>query len=333
VSDPLVSDDAATRPTPSPGRTFAAILVAALLAAGVFGQLTGSDTPPSESARAPQVRSVPVAPTPGPNFAAEIDLANVPAGEDSMRVCTVPVGGLVLAAPSAVPGWTVEHWDCGALRGPWSMVIRGTGGHLGFHSAVVTFPVAQLGTGTPAKQPRAGRWDHRSQMLVWPLAGSHAQIVGDLGQAKLADLARRVTVRSGKPHLSAPSGFTVSAAMTYRAPVVHEMRYSTTELGAVGKLGNSVVYTGATSGGTFESEAFRTHATPAGLVHGRPAIGYEIRGRQAALAWEPSPGTVLYIGFNGSSSATNVLETLRSLAEDGRELTAAQWQTKDRTSG
>jgi alkyl hydroperoxide reductase subunit AhpC len=42
---------------------------------------------------------------------------------------------------------------------------------------------------------------------------------------------------------------------------------------------------------------------------------------------------VLYIGLNGSSSATNVLETLRALAEAGRELTPAQWQTKDRTSG
>jgi hypothetical protein len=330
VNDPPVVDRGEPRPTPSPGRAFVAILVGVLLAAGVLGQVTGSDTPRAQPPRTPQVRSLPVEPTPGANFAGEIDLANVPGRQDTLRLCRAPVGGLILSGHPRAPGWTVENWECGALKGPWSMVVRGPGGHLGFHSAVVTFPVSSQLAGAPVKQPQAGRWDVRGQVLVWPLAGSHAQIVGDLGQARMADLAQRVTVKAGRPQLSAPAGFTVSAAMTYRAPVIHEMRYSAVELGQVGTFGTSLVYTGAMSGGTFESDAFRAHAKPAGLVRGRPAIGYVIPGRQAALAWEPSPGRVLYIGISGSPITTNALEALRDLAENGRELTAAQWQTKDR---
>lgn len=333
MSDPLVVDRAETSPTTSAGRTFVAILVGALLAAGVLGQLTDADTPPPQSSQTPQVRSGPVPATRGPEFAGVIDLANAPAGQDFLRLCDVPVGGLILTADPPVPGWTVESWDCSALEGPWSIVVRGTGGHLGFRSAVVTYPVAHPGTGTPTRQPLAGMWDSRSQELVWPLAGAHAKIAGDLGLARLADLASRVSSKGGRPHLSTPGGFTVSAAMTSRAPVVHEMRYSTVELGQESALGKGLVHTGSMSGGAFETEAFRAHATPAGRVRGRPAIGYEVRGRQAALAWEPSPGTVLYVGFRGSSSAKNALEALRALAEKGRELTAAQWKAKDRTSG
>jgi hypothetical protein len=330
VSDPPVVNNGETRPTPSPGRAFVAILVGALLAAGLLGQLTGSGTPPAQPPQRNEVRSVPVESARGPGFAREIDFANVPGSQDSLSRCRAPLGGLVLGGRTRVPGWTVESWECGALEGPWSMVIRGSGGHLGFRSAVVTFPVSSPVAGTPTKRPQAGRWASRDQVLVWPLAGSHARIVGDLGQEKLADLAERVTVRAGKPQLSAPAGFTVSAAITYRAPVIHEMRYSTVELGQVDRLGTSLVYTGAMSGGTFESDAFQVHATPAGLVRGRPAIGYEIPGRRAALAWEPSPGRVLYIGISGSPITTNAIEALRALAENGSELTAAQWQTKDR---
>ena len=128
-------------------------------------------------------------------------------------------------------------------------------------------------------QPQGGRWNADAQSLIWPLAGSHAQIVGDVGQAQLADLAMRVTVVSGH-HLAALDGFTAAATTTYRFPLIHEMRYETVDLGQESKLGTGEVWTGVTTGASFEFELLRVRAVPggsafyksAGVVRGKPAI-------------------------------------------------------------
>jgi hypothetical protein len=173
-------------------------------------------------------------------------------------------------------------------------------------------------------------WDAGLQRLVWPLAGSHAQIVGDLGKVQLAQLATTTSVESSKPHLSTQKGFTAAQAIPYASTVVHEMRYSTAELGQRRQLGDVSVYTGAMLGGSFESQAFESRARPAGLVRGRPAIYIEVRGRYGTLAWERVPGEVNLIGFSGASRKPHAVEVLRSLADHGKVLTPAQWLTPAR---
>jgi hypothetical protein len=248
----------------------------------------------------------------------------------------VQLGGLALGDRRQVAKPALTRWDCAALKGPWSVVIRATNGHFGVHGAVVTFPVDREGAGTAATKPRGAVWNPGVQLLVWPLAGSHAQIVGDVGQPRLADLAMRVTVVAGKPHLGALDGFTAAATTTYRPSVVHEMRYSTMDLGQESRLGSGLVYTGLMSGASLESQAFEAHAKPAGFVRGQPAIHSDAQGGNGTLAWEPVPGEVAYIGFSGSARGSDAMtqadsiEALRALADRGRQLTPAQWQTKDR---
>jgi hypothetical protein len=212
------------------------------------------------------------------------------------------------------------------------VVIRGPGGRFGVNGAVVTFPVDHTTLGNPAARPPGAVWNSGEQLLVWPLAGSHAQIVGDLGQARLADLAMSIRIGRGEPHLTALNGFTTAATIPYRSSVVHEMRYSTADLGR-SELGEGLIYTGALSGASFESQVFEARARPAGLVRGRPAVYAEAKGRNGTLAWEPAPGEVAYIGFSGPPAPAGTIEVLRALADQGRALTPAQWQTKDRLPG
>jgi hypothetical protein len=182
----------------------------------------------------------------------------------------VHLGGLILGDHLRIPGSALERWDCDALNGPWSVVIRATGGHFGVHSAVVTFPVDLVGSGVPSTRPEGGVWNPGSQKLIWPLGSSHAQIVGD------------------------------------------------------------------TSGASFETLAFESHAKPAGLVRGKPAIFSDVPSGDGALAWESGPGEVTYIGTEGMdipagmATPADAIKILRSLADKGRLLTPRQWETKDR---
>jgi len=240
------------------------------------------------------------------------------------------LGGLALGDRRQVPKPTLERWDCTALKGPWSVVIRATNGHFGVHGAVVTFPVDHEGAGTAVTKPRGAVWNPAARLLVWPLAGSHAQIVGDVGQPQLADLAMRITIEAGKPHLGALDGFAAAATTTYRPPVVHEMRYSATDLGQQDKLGDGLVVTGLMSGASLESQAFAAHAKPAGFVRGQPAIYSYAQDEAGTLAWESAPGEVAYIGLSRAATNAEVIEALHALADRGRMLSPAQWETKDR---
>ena len=65
-------------------------------------------------------------------------------------------------------------------------------------------------------------------------------------------------------------------------------------------------------------------------MRGKPAIFSDVPSGNGALAWESAPGEVTYIGTEGMATRADAIETLRSLAETGRQLTAAQWDTKDR---
>jgi hypothetical protein len=309
------------RPARSSGLTFVGLLVGAVMVTILLGQLTSPDPPPGPPKAVATGAPRPSA-TPAPD---------TPIGVDSIRQCMVRMGGLTLGDHLSVPGSALERWDCdGPPGGPWSVVIRAAGGHFGVHGAVVTFPVDLVGSGVPSTKPADGVWNPGAQTLVWPLGSSYAQIVGDLGQSTLEDLATATTVTDGRPHFAAPAGFAIEVTIPYRSPVVHEMRYGAVDLGQMGTLGDSLVFTGVTWAASFETLAFESHATPAGLVRGKPAIYSGALGGSGTLAWESAPGEVTYIGYEGPESSARAMEALRALADKGRMLTPEQWATKDR---
>lgn len=321
MQDSTGADGHEARPRSRSGTTFVGLLVGAVLAAALIGQLTSPD--PVPSAPGPVATSSPdLSATPPPD---------VPIGVESLKRCLVQMGGLVLSDQRKVPRSAVERWDCDApRRGPWSVVIRASGGHFGVHSAVATFPVDLEGSGVPLTRPQDGVWNPGTQKLVWPLGSSHAQIVGDLGQATLESLATRITVEGGKPRFQALNGFSVAAAIPYDSSVVHEMRYGAVELGQLSTLGEGLVFTGVTRGASFESLAFESRAKPAGLVRGTLAIYSTALGGSGTLAWESAPGEVTYVGYSSTATGAAAIDGLRALADDGRMLTPAQWETKDR---
>lgn len=313
-------------PTRSSGLVLFGLLGGAVLVAVLLGQLTAPDPAPR--------RSTAVATTTASDL--PTTQPDVPIGPESLKRCRVQLGGLALGEDLRVPGATTEIWDCDALtKGPWSVVIRAGDGSFGVKGAVVTFPSGTAGddsapVGKPVATPPGGRLYPGTQLLVWPLAGSNAEILGDVGLApsQLADLAMQVTVVDGRPHFSGLDGFTAEAPTTYRPPLVHEIRYGTRELRQESALGTGEVWTGVTTGASFEFELLAVHAEPRGFVRGKPAIYSNDPGMNWTLAWESAPGEVTYIGYSGTTRGTKAVEALRALADKGTALTPARWLTR-----
>ncbi len=321
MDDPTEVDSREARSTRSSGVTFVGFLGGAVLAAMLLGQLTDPGPSPQASGAGPTNNASALLGPEPPK----------PIGVESIKECPVPLGGLVLD-PLRVPGSALERWDCDALNGPYSVVIRAAGGHFGVHSAVVTYPVELTGSGVPSTKPPDGVWNPGTQKLTWPLGSSYGQIVGDLGQTTLENLAARVTAGGGAPHFLGLKGFVASDVINYGSPLVHEMRYGTDNLGQAGLRGSGLIYTGVTLGTSFETLVFEDHAKPAGIVRGKMAMFSSVPSGNGALAWESSPGEVSYIGTEGMATRANAVETLRALANNARVLTPRQWETKDRFS-
>jgi hypothetical protein len=222
------------------------------------------------------------------------------------------------------PVTTLTRLDTTAAQGPWTVVVRRSDGSLGRHGAVVTFPVrvsdGRPGSGTGAHGPAS------AGSLVWPLAGAHARIRGDLDRAALRALADRTTVVDGRPVVRPPHGFAVSASQPYRPREVHEVRYQ--DSAVLGSAGAALgfVYTGALRAGGFEDQLYAGQPRLAGVVHGHPAVVSAVMGGNATLAWSPATGVVAYVGYSGRSLDDPALAALGCLARRTRALSEAQWR-------
>jgi hypothetical protein len=218
----------------------------------------------------------------------------------------VPLGALALGDHLRLPGWAIERWDCNALTlGPWSVVIRDSDGHFASKGAVVIYPFPGLPgqLDTPVATPQGGKWNAESRSLIWPInEGYNAKIVGDLGQTRLADLATRITVQQGRPHLSPVDGLgaTTTTTTTCRPPAVHELSYQSVDLGQE-----------------------TTNPYP-------PLDSFAAGQNSGALVWESAPDEVTSIGYDGSATEKEAIEVLRALADKGAALSPAQWLSRDR---
>lgn len=224
-------------------------------------------------------------------------------------------------------GSALNRRDPGAEKGPWTVVVRRNGGSLGRTGAVITFPVVapaptlrQVAVGRVAGRAGAGT-------VIWPIGGGYARIRGDLAEAELIAIAIDTSVVAGRPATDPPAGYAVTFGGPYRAPEIHEMRYSSIDVQEDGALGAGMTFTGVARGGGFEDQLFATAPIDAGRIGRRPAVISTVFGGNGAIAWEPAPGVVAYVGYSGSMLGDKAVAALRRLAERTRALTDEQWQS------
>jgi hypothetical protein len=226
------------------------------------------------------------------------------------------------------PFASVERSDDAAAKGPWTLVVRRADGALGRHGAVITFPVPRPAWGHPV---RVGNVFGRAVMagVVWPIAGRHARIRGDLAQAELIRLALATHVVAGLPAIRPPSGYWIRLAAPYRSGSIHEIRYHASQLGGAAARLDGLIYTGLLAAGAgFEDRLYALAAGDAGMVHGRPAVAAVTVGARPTLAWEVAPGTVAYLGYSGSRP-DRAVDVLRQLASQSRALCGKEWRASN----
>jgi len=235
------------------------------------------------------------------------------------------IGGLALGGQPITTSLTRR--DPTAINGPWTVVVRRADGSLGRYGAVVTYPAPTNDAANTGATIRVGSASGISGpgFILWPLGNGSARIRGDLPQADLVHLAELTTVVAGQPQVRPPAGFRVIASLPSRLPLVHEIWYGSSGLGVGPALGDGLTYTALTSGGGFEDALYAAGATPAGTVHGEPAVLSSVQGGNGTLAWEPSPGVVAYVGWSGAPVSAKAVTALRTLAEGAYILTPSQW--------
>ncbi|MFF6806132.1 hypothetical protein [Streptomyces sp. NPDC012616] len=265
--------------------------------------------------------------------APESPSAAAPSGSAFPHGPDAPVGagqtpGLVIAGAPLPRDATLIRRDLSAGAGPSTVVLRRSdgSGSLGRHGAVVTFPVTAPSRGSPV---RVGEVSGRAlaREVVWPVAGSYARVRGDLPRSELIAVAAATRVASGRPRVEAPRGLSVAATGTLWPVHVNETRYSSRGTGETDELSGGLTFTGVARCGGFEDALYATGAQPAGTVHGRPAVLTSAFGGNGALAWEPAPGVVAYVGYSGAHLDRGAVDALRRLAARTRLLSPAQWRT------
>lgn len=238
------------------------------------------------------------------------------------------VYALQLASSTATrSGQSMERRDAGALTSAWSLIVRRSDGSLGRHSSVVTYPVvasADLRTRTRIRVgPVVGHADGFGG-IVWPIGGKYARIRGDLGQPTLAVVAGRVSLRHGRPVIAhPPTRFHVVAAEPYRSLVVTESRYDSLRVSS-GPI-DGLIFTDVLRCASFEEALYVEGFGPGGNIGGHPAVLSSVGGGNATLAWEPTPGSVVFVGYSGGLEAQASGATLIDLARGGRLLDHRQW--------
>jgi hypothetical protein len=222
----------------------------------------------------------------------------------------------------------LESCDLEAENGPWAVVVRRQDGTLGRYGAVVTFPVARPGGGLPIEVAGATGMATTGS-VTWPLAGSYARIRGDLDRAELVAIASATVVRGGRPQVRPFGAYDVVWTGPYRAPVIHEIRYGSDELGEAATLGG-MTYTGITSGAAgFEDQLYLQASVPGGWVGGARAVVSGVAGGNGTLAWEVRPGMVAYIGYSGGMLDDESIKALQRLAGRARYLSPAEWRSSN----
>ena len=240
-----------------------------------------------------------------------------------------PANAVAMVMPWAAPGYggTIERRDVTATAGAWTVLLRAADGGFAEHGAVVTFPVARPGaqeSGSAWSTPTSGTAGPGA--ATWPLAGSFGRVRGELTADELVAVVDGTTVVDGRPVVRPPKGWKVVATVPYRPPVVREARYAALRLGQAGADLGGLVFTGVARTGALDDWIYATGTDATRTVRGYPAVVTSVLGGNGALAWEPAPGTVAYVGYSGSLVSPAAIDALQCLAERATPITVSDWQ-------
>lgn len=316
MGKPLHGSDL-TRPTSQVHRLWSVAAIIGLAFMGMWalnsvGARQSPDTAPAPSSAAATTPALPSSP------ARQTTPANLSTAAPAVSFETAmpPFGGVVLGGEAR--GSANTGRDLLASSDAWTVVVRRHDGSLGRHGAVVTFPVkAASGQNLDTVRVGAVTGVALPGHIVWPLAGQHARVRGDLSTAVLAQIAAATVVIDGRPQVAPPAGFRVISRSPLRMPLVHQVFYDGGQLG--------LTFTSLARSGGFEEALYATKVTPAGEVHGAPAVASDAGSGTGTVAWEPSPGLVAYVGWSGEPLSQSSTFTAVRLAQESRILSPREW--------
>jgi hypothetical protein len=299
------------------------VAVVAVVGGSVVVGLRGDPEGRPTGAAAPTTAAAPTAAAPLPTGP-----ACLPVGWGQRPAAPASVAGLHIEGTPVRAG--LDRCDRTAGDGPWTVVVRRPDGSFGRRGAVVTFP---------SESPAGGRsvavggvtGTALAGAVTWPLAGLHARVRGDLPEADLVAIAAGTRAEAGRPVVAAPAGLAVVTAGPYRSPTVHQMRYGSETVGESAVLGDGLAFTAVAGGGGFEDLLYTSTVRAGPPVGGRPAVVTDLFGGSGAIAWEPVPGLVAYVGYSGSLFDDAAVAALHRLAVRTRYLTAAEWSAAGAT--
>jgi hypothetical protein len=193
----------------------------------------------------------------------------------------------------------------------WATIVHGPSGGYG-DEAVVLWPASRA----TRRQP-----GHYS----WRLGGHWATVEGFLASGPRRLLRRYVRIRDGRPVVRESDAYPVTVTVPAEPTLVREIRYDAGQLGPAGQVLGGLVFTGVTRTGALDDWLVSQQPDLSGDVGGVPAVVTPIFGGNAALAWEPKPGTVAYVGYSGAELSPRTVDALRCLADQSRALPLAKW--------
>jgi hypothetical protein len=214
-----------------------------------------------------------------------------------------------LALPAA--GATLERHVSKPHR--WTTVIYGSKGGFGGGEAVITYPL-----GRPQRGPSYFSWR----------AGKHWVVAHGFLSVPTSYLRRFVHISHGRPVVRGLAGYRLTVTVPAEPVVTREIRYDAGQLGAAGEVLGGLVFTGVTRTGALDDWIVAGQPPQSGTVDGAPAVVTTIFGGNAALAWEPTAGTVAYIGYSGASLSSTTVAALHCLAEQSRSVSHSQWHPR-----
>jgi len=236
-------------------------------------------------------------------------------------------GGLVIDAGASDQPHdysTLDRVHPDVTDGPYSLVVRRTDGGLGFASAVVTYPVGDVGVadGNISSDPQTGV-DTVSKLRS---GGRIVVRAASLDTDELLALADAIEVVDGKPtFISSPAldGFAVVASDSNQPPVIRSASYGCEHLGE--PILGTLCYTGLASSPGFEDAVYAGGFQLGPKIDGAQSVVSKVGGGNATLAWELEPGIIAYVGYSGGELNDARIAALERLAEATSLLPPADW--------
>jgi hypothetical protein len=251
---------------------------------------------------------------------------------DRQTAVASPVGdppGILLSPtqpPATAEHGTIERVDRSAAASGWSLVVRAADGDFGVHSAVVTFPVANMAYGGHTVRIGDVEGVVTERTITWPLGSGVAEIIGDLPEAQLVVVAAGVREDGAGLAVDPGPGLHLEYSGPARGRITREARYGADEFGAAPVLGNGLVFADTVTGTAIERLVLASPPLRQNLqVLGHRAAEYGEVGN-GGVAWQVDPGTYAFVGWSGYQVGDEQIAAIVAIADGARFVSEDEWQ-------